>query len=349
MLRFILTTILLIVVGAFGFLAWVWHDLHTKVDYSGGDQAFEVVRGESVDEILRSLQSRKIVSNIFPLRLYLKAMREEPMIKAGTYSFPSPMSPLDVLDQLKRGGEFGRLTVIEGWTRFEIADAMMRVPSLKLTSREQALRLFDQVSLIKDIDPKCKNLEGYLFPDTYFIVSDTSPKELVKDMVQRFREVWNNGLKQQATSNHTDAHRAVTAASIIETEAKLKSERPIVASVVENRLKVKMPLSMDSTLVYAAKLAGTWKNDGKVYQSDIDRASPYNTRKNKGLPPGPIASPGLSSLQAAVNPAGTKFLFYVRNPDRTDGAHNFYADAQSFEVGVQALRQWEAKHPARTR
>jgi len=102
-----------------------------------------------------------------------------------------------------------------------------------------------------------------------------------------------------------------------------------------------MPLSMDSTIVYASKMAGAWRSDGKVYQSDIDRSSPYNTRRNSGLPPGPIGSPGRRALRAALTPAQTDFLFYVRNPARNDGAHNFYIDPQSFEVGVKALRNWE--------
>jgi UPF0755 protein len=162
-------------------------------------------------------------------------------------------------------------------------------------------------------------------------------------MVKRFRQVWDEKLADQARKRGVLVHEAVIVASIIETEAKLKSERPLIASVIKNRIDRGMTLSMDSTLVYASKMAGAWKNDGKVYQSDIDRQSPYNTRKNTGLPPGPVGNPGLSSLEAAVNPATTNYLYYVRNPDRNDGAHNFYADEKGFNAGVQALRAWEQK------
>jgi UPF0755 protein len=129
----------------------------------------------------------------------------------------------------------------------------------------------------------------------------------------------------------------VTVAALIETEAKLPQDRPLVSSVIYNRLGKKMPLALDSSLVYASKMANAWKNDGKVYQSDIDRQSPYNTRKNAGLPPGPIASPGQDAIRAALNPARTDYIYYVREPSRNDGAHNFYSNAADFEK----LRDWE--------
>jgi UPF0755 protein len=136
-------------------------------------------------------------------------------------------------------------------------------------------------------------------------------------------------------------------ASLIETEAKLVDERPLVASVIYNRLQRSIPLAVDSSIIYASKLEGKWRNDGKVYKSDVERRSPYNTRLHTGLPPGPIASPGESSLLAAVNPAETDYLYYVREPARDDGAHNFYANSSDFEAGVQALRKWERERDSR--
>lgn len=341
--------IVLILLATAGFGAWIWQEMNHKIDHPNAERPIAVVRGERLDQILQTLQDRGIMNQTLPLRIYLKVTRAEPLVKAGIYWFPSPISPLEVIEYLKKGGVFQRFTVIEGWTRFEIADALVKVPTLKLQNRAQAMQLLNNSQLIKDLDPTAKNLEGYLFPDTYLFLPDTTPQELVKQMVQRFRQVWSERIAKEAAQRKRSVHGVVTQASLIETEAKLKAERPVIASVMENRVKRKMTLSMDSTLIYAAKIAGTWKNDGKIYQSDIDRASPYNTRHIKGLPPGPIASPGLSSLEAAVNPASTNFVFYVRNPDRNDGAHNFYADTQSFEVGVKALRDWEQKHPAARR
>lgn len=333
-------------VGVFivgGFTAWLWYELRTPVAHNLTTDTVEIARGERLDQILNSLAQHGVIRHALPLRIYMKLKRQEMLVQAGNYSFPSPITPLQVLTRLQQGGDFTRLTIIEGWTRWDIADALMKVPSLNLHTKSDALALLDDVTSIKDLDPKAKNLEGYLFPDTYFVVANSNGQEIVQHAVKRFREVWSNKTKSSAQALNLTPRTVVTMASIIETEAKLKHERPIVASVIYNRLSKRMPLSMDSTVVYASKLAGAWRNDGKVYKSDVDRKSPYNTRLHAGLPPGPVGSPGESSLEAAVHPAQTSYIYYVRDPDRNDGAHNFYSDAKSFEIGVQKLRAWEQR------
>jgi UPF0755 protein len=225
---------------------------------------------------------------------------------------------------------------------------MARIPELKLENADAALALMNDVSDIRDLDPTADNLEGYLYPDTYNFPPDTTAPAMIKTMVKRFRQEWKPQWTEQARALNMTPRQIVTVASLIETEAKLKDERPLVASVIYNRLRKGMALGIDSSVIYASKLAGKWKNDGKVYKSDLDRQSPYNTRLRTGLPPGPIASPGLSALEAALNPSSTDFLYYVRNPDRNDGAHNFYNNAADFERGVQALRNWERERDARS-
>jgi UPF0755 protein len=343
-LRFILFLAIVALVGIGGFTAWLWYELKTPVAH--GIEPITIARGERLDQILNDLAAHGVIHSPLPLRVYMKVKKQELLVQAGNYMFPSPITPLQVLTRLQQGGEFDKLTIIEGWTRWDIAEAMTKVPSLRLKTKADALALLNDASLIKDLDPKAPNLEGYLFPDTYFVVSNSTAKEIVSKAVDRFRQVWNSQLKDRAAVLKMSPHQAVTMASIIETEAKLVNERPIVASVIYNRLWKKMPLSMDSTVVYASKLAGAWRNDGKVYKSDVDRKSPYNTRLHAGLPPGPVGSPGESSLKAAVSPASTNYLFYVRDPDRNDGTHTFYADAKGFEVGVQKLRAWEARQKA---
>lgn len=331
--------------GAGGFAAWVWNELKTPVEHPVG-QPISISRGERLDQILSDLASQGIIRSPLALRVYMKIKKQELMVQAGNYDFPSPITPLQVLTRLQQGGDFERLTIIEGWTRWDIADALLKLPTLHLQTKDEAMSLLNNTELIADLDPSAKNLEGYLFPDTYFVVNSSTPQEIVAKSVERFREVWNTQLKQRAAAVKLSPHQAVTIASVIETEAKLKEERPIVASVIYNRLAKGMPLSMDSTIVYASKLAGAWRNDGHVYKSDVDRKSPYNTRLHSGLPPGPVGSPGEASLRAAVFPASTNYLFYVRDPDRNDGKHTFYADANGFEVGVQKLRNWEARQKA---
>jgi len=204
----------------------------------------------------------------------------------------------------------------------------------------------NNVSLISDLDPTATNLEGYLFPDTYEFPPDTTPTEVIAIIVKRFRKEWKPEWSQRALGLGLSPREVATTASIIETEAKLSNERPIIASVIYNRLQRRMALAVDSTVIYASKLEGKWRNDGKVYKSDVERRSLYNTRLHAGLPPGPIASAGKSSLEAALYPAQTDYLYYVREPSRNDGAHNFYSNESDFGLGVKALRTWEQQRDA---
>jgi UPF0755 protein len=326
---------------------WVYSDLRQPIAHNKSGQYIDIPKGSSPTAIVKKLAAEGIVKNEWPLMLYLKGSGKGSTLKAGEYDFPSPISPLSVLAKLQQGQRrLNRITIIEGWTRWDIAKAIANVPELRVENEAQALRLMDNVSLISDLDPKATNLEGYLFPDTYEFAPETTGAELVEMMVKRFRGVWKSDWSDRARSLNMSPRDIVTTASLIETEAKLADERPIVASVIYNRLQKNIPLAVDSAVIYASKLEGKWRYDGKVYRSDIERRSPYNTRIYAGLPPGPVASPGESSLKAAVNPATTDYLYYVRNPDRDDGAHNFYSNGGDFETGVQALRKWERERDA---
>lgn len=322
--------------------AWVYRDLHAPVSHNKSGQYIEIPRGTSPSAIIKKLTAAGVLKHEWPLKLYLKTSGKGSTLKAGEYDFASPISPLGVLAKLQQGERrLNRITIIEGWTRWDIAKAMVQVPELHLDNEAQALALMDNVSLISDLDPKATNLEGYLFPDTYEFSPETTPAELVEMMVKRFRDVWKPEWTERARSLGMTPREIVTMGSLIETEAKLAEERPLVASVIYNRLQKNIPLAVDSSVIYASKLEGKWRYDGKVYRSDIERRSPYNTRIYAGLPPGPVASAGESSLKAALNPATTDYLYYVRNPDRDDGAHNFYNNGGDFETGVRALRNWE--------
>ena len=346
LIRFLLALAVMLALGAAAFGFWVQSQLNGTIVVPECARHFKIPRGERVDETVNRLVAAGVLKQALPLRLYMKIAKIRPVIKAGNYTFPSPVSPLGVLSKLEAGGDFSRLTVVEGWTRWDIAAAMCRVPDLKLKDANAALVLMSNTRQIKAIDPEAPNLEGYLYPDTYFIAPDSTASELIDEMVRHFKDVWQKDLSQAASTANLSPHALVTVASIVETEAKLKEERPIIASVIYNRIRRHIPLAMDSTVVYASKLVGKWKNNGKVYQSDIDRRSPYNTRQVYGLPPGPVGSPGGSSLKAAIAPAKTTYIFYVREPSRNDGAHNFYDNAADFEAGVQALRLWEKKRDA---
>jgi len=342
MRRLILLILVVCIVAAAAVVAWAYSDLRKAVNHTKSGQYIEIPKGSSPAAIVRKLVAEGVVKHEWPLKLYLKFTGKGATLKAGEYDFPTPISPLGVLSKLQQGQRrLNRLTIIEGWTRWDIARAMAQVPEFHLSSDDEALELMNNVSLISDLDPTAKNLEGYLFPDTYEFSPETTPAQFVEIMVKQFREVWKPEWTARARSLNMSPHEIVTTASIIETEAKLAEERPVVASVIYNRLRKDIPLAVDSSVIYGSKLEGKWRNDGKVYLSDIQRRSPYNTRIYAGLPPGPVASPGESSLRAALFPVTTDYLYYVRNPARDDGAHNFYSNSAEFETGVQALRNWE--------
>jgi UPF0755 protein len=342
MKRLLIVTLTVALLAGAAFGAWLYHDLHKSVAHNKSGQYIEIPKGSSTAFVVRKLTAEGIIKHEWPLKLYLKATGAGSSLKAGEYDFPSPISPLMVLAKMQQGQRrLNRITIIEGWTRWDIARAIIQVPQFHLDNEAQALDLMNNVSLIRDLDPAATNLEGYLYPDTYEFAPETTANDLIDMMVKRFRSVWKADWTQRASTLGMTPRQIVTIASIIETEAKLSEERPIVASVVYNRLRKNIPLAVDSAVIYASKLEGKWRYDGKVYKSDIERRSPYNTRLFAGLPPGPVASPGESSLSAAVNPAITDYLYYVRNPARDDGAHNFYASGGDFERGVQALRKWE--------
>jgi UPF0755 protein len=348
MKRLILLIILVGILAVAGLGAWTYSNLHKPIAHTKNGQYIDIAKGTSPSAIVHRLAEEGIISHEWPLKLYLKATGKGSTLRAGEYDFPSPISPLGALAKRQQGERrLNRITIIEGWTRWDIARAMAQVAEFKLANDAEALELMNNVSLIADLDPEAKNLEGYLFPDTYEFSPETTAAELVEMMVKRFREVWKPDWTDRARSLAFTPRQIVTTASIIETEAKLNDERPLVASVIYNRLKKDIPLAVDSSVIYASKLEGKWRYDGKVYRSDIERRSPYNTRIYAGLPPGPVASPGESSLKAALNPATSDYLYYVRNPDRDDGAHNFYSNGAEFETGVQALRRWERERDKR--
>jgi UPF0755 protein len=348
MKRLILLIILVGLLAVAGLGFWTYSDLHKPIGHGKEGQYIDIPKGTSPSAIIHKLATEGVIAHEWPLKLYLKATGKGATLRAGEYDFASPISPLVAVAKLQQGQRrLNRITIIEGWTRWDIARAMAQVPEFGLMSDAQALELMNNVSLISDLDPEAKNLEGYLFPDTYEFSPETTPAELVEMMVKRFRGVWKPDWTDRARSLSFTPRQIVTTASIIETEAKLNDERPLVASVIYNRLKQNIPLAVDSSVIYASKLEGKWRYDGRVYRSDIERRSPYNTRLYAGLPPGPVASPGESSLKAALNPATSDYLYYVRNPDRDDGAHNFYNNGAEFETGVQALRRWERERDKR--
>jgi UPF0755 protein len=330
-----------------GFSLWLYRELHVPVTHGKANDYIEIPRRSTPDGIANKLLAEGVIRRTWPLLFYIKLTGSAKLIKAGDYRFPSPISALGVLKKLEEGEQrLSRFAVIEGWTRWDIAESLAHVPELQLRDGDEALALMNDTSALHDLDPTATDLEGYLFPATYSFPEDTKPAAMIAGMVKRFHQEWTPERAERARALGMTPRQIVIIASLIETEAKLKEDRPLVASVIYNRLNKHIALGIDSTIVYASKLAGKWKDNGKVYKSDVDRRSPYNTRLFSGLPPGPVGSPGESSIDAALNPAQTDYLYYVRDPSRSDGAHNFYSKEADFEKGVRALREWERTRDA---
>jgi UPF0755 protein len=250
-------------------------------------------------------------------------------LKAGEYQFVQPTTLPAVYNRIERGDVYTRtVTIPEGFNLFDIAQA---VQDAQLGSKESFLAAANRsVALIADLDPGAKNLEGYLFPDTYRFPRHLTPSQMLAVMVRRFRQ--NNA----SIGLEGDYHRIVTLASLVEKETPVAADRPLVASVLQNRLVKDMPLMTDPTVIYAAMLEKQYR--GTIYQSDLKRDSAYNTYRHTGLPPGPICSPGTASLQAAMHPAASHFLYFVADPAAA-GHSRFAATLEEHERNVTAYRQ----------
>jgi len=335
---FIIFTLLIITVGGVSY--WIYKSLNTPTQHAKANQFVQISKGATTNEIIGKLSAEGILASELPTQIYLRSFGDSSKIQAGEFQFPSPITPLQVLKELEKGEERTiKLTIPEGFTRFDIAKRIAeRFPTVPTTDEKAVLTLMDETSLIKDFDPAAKNLEGYMFPSTYEFPLNTKPAEVIKRLVEQFKKTWQPEWNERARTLGRTPREIVTIASLIETESKFDAERAVVASVIYNRLSKNIPLGIDQTAVYVAKMQNRW--DGTIHKSDLETDSPYNTRRFGGIPPGPISSVSESALFAALNPAQTDYIFYVLNVEENDGSHNFYASATEFERGKAAYQRW---------
>jgi len=334
--------LLLAVLIAGGFSFWFYNTLNSPINHSNSERYITIEQGSSSNRILEILGEHNILQAPLATKIYLRFFNIDANMEAGDYQFPSPISPIGVIDQLKNGKKRAKtLTIPEGWTRFEIAKRIVKeFPVEPLMTEKEVLTLMDDTSLIQAIDPKAKNLEGYLYPTTYEFRLGTHPKEVITKMVQQFKSVWQTDWDGLALEMGRTKREIVIVASLIENESKIDAERDLVSSVIYNRLERRMTLGIDATNVYIAKLLGRW--DGVIHKSDVEVEHPYNTRKIRGLPPGPISSPSKTAIEAALNPAQTENIYYVLNVEANDGSHHFYPNASEFAKGKADYQKWLA-------
>jgi UPF0755 protein len=282
----------------------------------------EFPHGTSTGEMATILAGKGVVQDRW-LFLAARAVRRGSHLQAGEYRFEKPASALDVYGRISRGDIYYlELLIPEGFNMFDIAGAVEKLGTMKASAFLAAAR---NPALILDLDPKAESLEGYLFPNKYRIYRYTTAQQLCRQMTNEFRTQW------RLLGEKADVHRTVTLASLVEREAKLPEERPKVASVFHNRLKLGMKLDCDPTTVYAALLEDRYR--GAIHRSDLDSENPYNTYRHVGLPPGPIANPGIRSLKATLAPDDTSYLFFVAKADGS-GGHNFSESLRQHEAAV---------------
>ena len=333
----------LIAGAAYG--AWLWAQDRLETPYGGhqGTVEMTIEPGIGATRILERLTEKDVIRDTWLARRYLIHVLEDPPLQAGEYRFEGAMTTPQVLDKLIRGDVVTYpATVIEGLTLEETADAL---DAAGFGPRDALIEEMRDPSRILDLDPQATNLEGYLFPDTYRFARTATPADVVDAMVANFRRRFGasfaeRGIEQpekQAKTPHARTLRdVVILASIVEKESLLDEERPVVAGVYANRLRRGIALYADPTVIFAKKLDGTW--DGNLRRPDLKMDSPYNTYVYGGLPPGPIASPGIASLEAARAPADVPYLYFV---SRNDGTHVF---ARTLKEHNQNVDRWQRRY-----
>jgi UPF0755 protein len=290
----------------------------------------EIEHGMSSREIARQLAEKRVVRSRWAFDA-IRALHPRITLQAGEYRFGSAQTPWQVFEKIRRGEIFYEdFTVPEGSNIFDIAGLLRQSD---MVDPDEFLKAAANPQSIRDLDPGAPTLEGYLFPSTYRLTHNTTGKQLCEAMTRDFRKHW---MLSGGNARAPETHKIVTLASLIEKETAISQERPLVAAVFTNRLRLSMPLQCDPTTVYAALLDRRYR--GVIHKSDLASGNPYNTYTHTGLPPGPIANPGIASLKAALHPAETDFLYFVAKTDGS-GSHQFSAKLLEHEKAVLAYRK----------
>ena len=319
---FIAILLPLLLIGFIAFSLWV------PPSRDGSLKTILIKRGTSFGKIAETLRQEGLIRSERSFLLLATLLGKRTGIKAGEYELSASMAPLEILDHLVKGQVKRHLvTIPEGFTAVQIAQLL---DDLKIVDKESFLQKVESPSLIAGLglaDLATSTLEGCLFPDTYHFIREMEPEEIIRMMVNQFKKVFLSPETLERSSHlGITLREAVILASIIEKETSLAAEKPLISAVFHNRLRRKMPLQSDPTVIY-----GTKDFDGNLTRALLLKPTPYNTYLFPGLPPTPICNPGKESLFAALNPASVAYLYFV---SRNDGSHLFSADLQDHNAAV---------------
>jgi UPF0755 protein len=324
-----------------GCVLWLWHEFATPY-YGGapGETYIEIPRGAGTGAIAQSLKASGALHAKLPFILYVRWTGIGKRLQAGEYRFADAARPTEIVRRLVQGDVCYRtITIPEGLTARETVQLLARGG---FGSAGELEALLGRVDWIADLDAQAGSLEGYLFPETYRFPRRAGSEDVLKAMVAECRSRVSRLLAASPLPPGWTLSRIVVLASLIEKEAQNADERRLVSSVLVNRLRKKIPLACDPTIIYALKQAGSY--NGNLRKADLAIDSPYNSYLHQGLPPGPIANPGIDSFEAALAPATSDFLFYV---SRNDGTHVFSRDLQSHLLAVARYQRRGARPVAR--
>jgi UPF0755 protein len=338
----ILAALILLVVLAAGIAAgYVWYSIEKPYGTIPADGLYvDIPHGASRRAVAHILEKAGVIRNSFAFELYARRHPKR-TLEAGEYLFDHPISGMEVFWKLANGHVFEQpFTVREGETIFDIARDL---EAAKYMSADDFLTAAQDSSQIKDLFPDARTLEGFLFPATYNLPKHAPAQEITGMMVRKFREALANVVPNEdpATEPPVSIGSVVTLASLVERETPKPDERPLVAGVFANRLAKNIPLQCDPTVIYALQMDDEY--NGTLTLRDLRLNSPYNTYRNRGLPPGPIGNPGEVALRAALHPGQTDYLYFVAN---TQGGHFFASTLAEHNTNVAKYHRLLRGEPA---
>jgi UPF0755 protein len=326
-------------VAAVGYQMMRWGEQPVLSDADGAANKIVVIsEGATFLQAAALLEREELIRSRSAFVRIGKSQEAHRKIQPGEYEFNGAMPPADILAKLLAGRVLlHTVTIPEGYTITQIADV---IDGQAITSREEFLRLASDKSFIKTLGISAETVEGYLFPDTYRFARTTPAKEVIRTMVDQLGRVMTEEWQARAKEMNLTVHQVLTLASVIEKETGSGDERPQISSVFHNRLRKRIPLQSDPTVIY-----GLPNFDGNLHKKDLSHPSPYNTYRWSGLPPGPIASPGADSIQAALYPVTSKYLYFV---SRNDGTHHFSATLGEHNRAVEKYQKRPFRRKSRS-
>lgn len=292
-------------------------------------EVITIPSGARLKEVISVLHEKNIIRSQILFNLLVRWQGGDTMIKAGEYQFSNRMLPNEVLKKLIRGEQVKySVTIPEGLTIAQIADLLEKAG---MAGKNKFIGLSADQRLISSLNLSENTLEGFLFPDTYKFIRNIGEESIIRSMVQRFNEIYNQQFRERERELNLTRTEVITLASLIEKEAKIPKERPLISAVFHNRLKCHMPLQCDSTVIF-----GIEQFNGNLTKSDLKTPTPYNTYINHGLPPTPISNPGLNSIKAALYPEDVHYLYFV---SRNDGTHYFSSSLSEHDQAVNKYQK----------